>query len=174
MENNYSYNEETDYNETDYNETDYNETDYEDSVDDIEMDTYDSEEVSLTKYNIVICEKYNERIHGPPFDNNIKHHYLTHIRFKNLDREIFNILLPRHRLEIAECIYLPNSYYCVSILKTFWIKLIQRKWRKICSIRKSIMVIRSQLSSLKYKEVHGKWPPNCINYPCLKGMLSYL
>ncbi len=76
-------------------------------------------------------------------------------------------------LEIAECIYLP-SQHCVSIIKTFWLKLIQRKWKNICKERKLCIVRRANPNALKYREIYGKWPNNCANYPIMKGMLSKL
>ena len=33
---------------------------------------------------------------------------------------------------------------------------------------------RSYLNSLKYREIYGKWPDDCNEYPLLKGMLSFL
>ena len=137
---------------------------------------YDPEEDSLTKYNIVLCELYNKEYHGY-VDGEINNHYLTLIRFKNYDYNYINsfrIADPsRYRLEIAECLYLPSSH-CISILKTYWLKLIQRTWKKIYKDRKQTLLLRSHLNSLKYKEINGRWPNNCANYPTLTGMLSGL
>lgn len=162
----------------DYVETDeetvssWNEqTDDETDIDDI---TYEPEEICLTKYNIVLCERYNVFTHG--LANDIKNHYLTHIRLKKLDLVFINdikVLYPALRLEIAECFYLP-SQHCVSIIKTHWLKLIQRTWKKICRDRKLVILRRSHPNVLKHREIYGRWPNNCINYPQLKGMLSSL
>jgi hypothetical protein len=75
--------------------------------------------------------------------------------------------------EIAECIYLP-SYHCVAIIKTLWLKLVQRKWKNICKERKLCLLKRANPSALKYREIYGTWPNSCANYPRLKGMLSNL
>ena len=141
---------------------------------DIDDITYEPEEICLTKYNIVLCERYNVFTHG--LSNDVKNHYLTHIRLKKIDLDFINdikFIYPRLRLEIAECLYLP-SQYCVSILKTYWLKIIQRAWKKICRDRKLTILRRSYPNSLKYREIFGSWPKDCINYPRLKGMLSRL
>lgn len=127
---------------------------------------YEPEEQSLTKYNIILCRQLYD-------------YYLVFTRFKQLKfNEIYSIyneaFIEMHRkLEIAECIYLP-SQECVGILKTIWIKLIQRTWKNILKQRNNIIKERCKLSSLRYREINGKWPSNCLKYPTLKGSLSYL
>ena len=145
----------------------WDETDDESEVDDL---------IYYPEYNIVLCELYNKHYHGY-VDGEINNHYLSLIRFKNYDYNYINsfrITDPsRYRLEIAECLYLPSSH-CISILKTHWLKLIQRTWKKIYKDRKQTLLLRSHPNSLKYREINGRWPNNCANYPTLTGMLSGL
>jgi hypothetical protein len=143
---------------------------------------FDPEEISNTKYNIVLCETYNKKYHGK-VEGDINQHYLTLFRLK--DMSVLNDIINRYpnvlpnrinrkiRLEIAECIYLPSEH-CVSILKTFWIKIIQRVWKKVFQKRRTVIAHRSNYNALKYKEIYGYWPENCSYYPQLKGMLSNL
>lgn len=93
----------------------------------------------------------------------------THSVFRNYK----NIILkqPYIKTEIAECIYLENQE-CVAILKTFWIKLIQRAWKNILLKRAIIIKTRANINSLKHRELTGAWPNDCIHYPELRGMLS--
>jgi len=151
----------------------WDESDHEDEVD---LLIYGPGDPSLTKYNIVLCELYNKEYHGY-VDGEINNHYLTFMRFTSYNYNYINIIKnqqpSRFRIEIAECLYLPSDH-CVSILKTHWLKLIQRTWKKIYKNRKQTLIIRSHPNSLKYREVNGIWPNNCINYPSLKGMLSGL
>ena len=77
------------------------------------------------------------------------------------------------RPEIAECIVLP-SQHTVAIIKTIWIKIIQRKWKKVYSERKRIIKMRMNYSSLKTRELTGKWPQSCNYLPTLYRMLSNL
>jgi hypothetical protein len=75
--------------------------------------------------------------------------------------------------EIAECIYLNNNE-CIAIVKTFWIRLIQRKWKNIYRERQNVLKRRSTYKSLKYREILGRWPSDCCYYPGLRGMLKNL
>ena len=95
----------------------------------------------------------------------------THSVFRNYK----NIILkqPYIKAEIAECVYLENME-CVAILKTFWIKLIQRTWKNILQKRATILKKRANINSLKHRELTGRWPKECIHYPELRGMLSVM
>jgi hypothetical protein len=72
--------------------------------------------------------------------------------------------------ELAECLYL-ETQECVAVLKTIWIKLIQRKWRNIVHARREVMRKRSRPDAQHFMEINGRWPDDCLNYPSLKGML---
>ena len=72
--------------------------------------------------------------------------------------------------EIAECFELPTGEY-IAIIKTIWIKIIQRKWKKVYASRQNIIKIRSSPSSLYTRQTTGKWPDSCLDLPGLKGML---
>lgn len=160
---------------------------------------YESESNSSTRFNIVLCELYNKNIHGiPHINSNVDYHYLTIHRYKRLDMDIINdmceflnaeyIYLPNHhhnifrnyrniirenyiKPEIAECIYLPNGE-SVCIIKTFWLKIIQRTWKRIFRDRNNIIRQRSSIKALRYIELFGKWPSYCNYFPSIHGMLS--
>jgi hypothetical protein len=161
---------------------------------------YEPEEHSLTKYNISLCELYNKRIHGNE-NSDVLYHYLVHSRCKMLDIDFINdiadningryhylgnhphdifrnyrqIIIKNNYIkpEITECIYL-NTGHCVAILKTFWVRLIQRKWKNIIKERENIIKRRLHKNSLRHREITGKWPKDCLEFPQLKGMLSQL
>ena len=190
------------YNETD-NDTDNNtdsETDSDYDSEDDNLYMYGPEEQSITRYNISLCELYNERIHGD-VNSSVLYHYLVCYRFKNLNIKYINYIAEniqyeykflhnkKHKIyrnyrniinnenyikpEITECIYL-NTGHFVAIKKTFWIKLIQRTWKSILKKREIIIKKRYHPKSLLYREIIGRWPEDCCNYPGLKGMLSRL
>ena len=73
--------------------------------------------------------------------------------------------------EIAECIVL-DSHHNVVIIKTIWIKIIQRKWKKIYAERMNVIRRRFLPTSLYTREVTGKWPRNCANLPGLYKLMS--
>lgn len=188
----------------------YDSDDSDDSSDDgNDKIAYEPDEVSLTKYNIVLCELYNVRLHGNK-DLIVNTHYLTIRRFKphvwwsviaNLYKtynSLYNSLLSEPdtefgsthlvirnykniisrknyiKPEIAECVYLNENEELVSIIKTIWIRLIQRTWKKIYKIRKQVLSERCKLKSLHYREIYGKWQNECFYLPTISGMLSSL
>jgi hypothetical protein len=192
------YNQNADYNECIVNDEEYN------NVEEIyigeEDDTvYETDEESRTRYNIVLCELYSN-MHG---DNaNMYYNYLTIVRFKEIDfTEIndlaqfynsnYNLIQDKTSLspignfatiisninyikpEIAEH-HVLSSGHSICILKTFWLKLVQRCWKNIFNKRKEILQKRCSLESINYREINGRWPNNCINMPEFRGMLSTL
>ena len=76
--------------------------------------------------------------------------------------------------EIAECVYLNGNEEIVSIIKTIWIRLIQRNWKKIFNLRKEVLSKRCKVESFRYREIHGNWPASCNYLPTISGMLSDL
>jgi hypothetical protein len=62
--------------------------------------------------------------------------------------------------EIGEVIMLP-TFEEIVILKTFWIRIFQKKWKKVFQERKRILKQRCHPSSIYYWQIHGIWPLNC-------------
>ena len=60
----------------------------------------------------------------------------------------------------------------VAINKTFWLKLIQRKWKNIMKIRKNIVLQRSCASNQIYFQIYGNYPINMRVFPTLHGMMA--
>ncbi len=170
------------------------------NIDDENYNIYDADEPSSTKYNIVLCELYNNT-HGTPNTNSqhLYYNYLTIYRFKTLNineineivfvyNDCYEFIENRNRLspirnfenistrdnyvkpEIAQCIVLESGHN-VSILKTFWLRLVQRRWKNIFRNRKNILRLRCQPAALKFRETHSCWPANCAILPSIRGML---
>lgn len=75
------------------------------------------------------------------------------------------------KLEIAQTLYL-SGQESVSILKTFWIRLVQRSWKRVFIEKANILKERTKLSSLHHKQVTGCWPLSCRVMPGLHGLLQ--
>lgn len=162
---------------------------------------YDPDEPSRTRYNIIMCEIYNRNIHGIPETGSlVDTHYLVTGKFKNIDLDIINDIcdylnseyihiIPskkRHpiirnyrniiekpyyiRPEIGECIYLPTNE-CIAILKTFWIRIIQRNWRRVLKERIQIIKERSSYQFILKREI---LTPKNVYWPSLRGLLYNL
>jgi hypothetical protein len=187
------------YSISDYDTDD--EEEYRENMYDIDTD----DEESSTKYNVILCELHNIKIHGSVDDTDYTNiNYLVHCRFKKLNMDYISGFIEQlenyytelnstnsntlnHNIyrnyrniissgsyikpEIAECIYLETGY-CIAILKTFWIKIIQRKWKKIFAERNRVQKERCELKALRFRELNGIWPNYCRHFPTLKGMLN--
>lgn len=149
-----------------------------------------------TKYNLVLCEPYNHKIHGVEHLNN---EFIVNCRFKKLNLPYFHkiknyllanyIELPDHKLkhkiirnykiilgfnlfpEIAECYY-TDTGEMLCIKKTFWIKIIQKTWKNVFKRRQSIIMKMKSLKHLKHRELSVNGPVYTL--PTLTGMLYKL
>lgn len=75
------------------------------------------------------------------------------------------------KLEIADYIILPTQE-AIAILKTFWLRIIQRTWKKVFKQRQNIIKMRQDINNIRHKEIRGQWPSNCLQLPSLNGMLK--
>lgn len=75
--------------------------------------------------------------------------------------------------EIGVYILLPTQE-SIAILKTVWLRIIQRKWKKICKEKQFILQNRLNPNSLYIRETTGKWPSEYRSLPGLRGMLNEL
>lgn len=61
---------------------------------------------------------------------------------------------------------------CFTVIKkTFWLKIIQRKWKKIYKIRKQILEKRLLPGALLHREIIGKWQNDIAYCPGVHGLL---
>jgi hypothetical protein len=106
--------------------------------------------------------------------NFYKKYYLRNFRGLKHDliKNYKNIITNKSFLnvEIGEVYYLKGDE-CVCIIKTFWLKLIQRAWKKIYQQRKIIYKKRCRPNSLLYRQITAKWPDDCNYMPSIRGML---
>lgn len=108
--------------------------------------------------NMLVCEKMTSM-------PNCIHPYIRNFRTISMQTS--------GKLEIAECIYCDNGEM-VAILKTFWLKIIQRKWKNVFKEQNRIKRLRMRVATFIYREINGEWPEECKIMPRLKGMLNDL
>jgi hypothetical protein len=77
------------------------------------------------------------------------------------------------KAEIGEYIILPTQE-AIAILKTFWLRIIQKKWKKVFQERKNIIKQRCNLLNLLTRELSINLINLYKNLPGLKGMLREL
>jgi hypothetical protein len=74
--------------------------------------------------------------------------------------------------EIGKIYYLKGDE-CVCVLKTFWIKIIQRAWKKIYQNRQKIKRMRYRPDVIFHKQLTGKYKEDCQHLPSIRGMLLH-
>ena len=75
------------------------------------------------------------------------------------------------RFEIMQLHILPNGIYNV-ILKTFWLRIVQRTWKRIFRERQEIWRKRMTMASLRHRELRGRYPSHINNLPSIFGMIQ--
>jgi hypothetical protein len=77
------------------------------------------------------------------------------------------------KIDIVVISELPGNE-SVGYIKTFWIKLIQRRWKKIYKQRQDILKQRMLPKSIREREITGKWPKGLTLWPKgLKGLKGF-
>ena len=148
--------------------SDTEDDDTEDDTDDEENDDNTDTTINLNTSSVFINTKIILKMYKGKY-NNLNNSMKNHSIIRNYKQIITqqNYI----QLHIAKVIYLSGSE-CVAIIKTFWLKIIQRTWKNVYKQRCNIIALRKLPSSQFYRERHGKWPDNCYNLPSLYGLLS--
>ena len=140
---------------------------------DTDYDSDDSDDDSEDEYNNVFM-KLNSEIKW------LREHYLNSLNTLYLEnhpiiRNYHNIIKnPNYiKAEIGEYIILPTQE-AIAILKTFWLRIIQKKWKKVFQERKNIIKQRCNLLNLLTRELSINLINLYKNLPGLKGMLREL
>ena len=139
-----------------------------DSEEDTDEDLEDDLDSNKIKESVFYNTNFFLKMYKSKY-NNLNNMLKTHSIIRNYKQIIAQ--QKYIQLHIAKVIYLSGSE-CVAILKTFWLKIIQRTWKKIYKKRCDVIALRKSPSSLFYREIHGKWPDNCLYLPSLHGLLS--
>lgn len=115
------------------------------------------------KYVNNLCKFYKKYYEKNYYDSSLSHKLL-----RNYNDIIKN---PNYlNLQIGKIHYLKGDE-CVCVVKTFWLKLIQRSWKRVYKMRKFILQRRHRPDSIMYRQITGKWPDNCNFMPSIRGML---
>jgi len=117
-------------------------------------DFIDSEEF-FDEYNMLIT--YMQDLWSLQYEQYRQHDYLRNYKHYILSKKYNNV-------EIVDAHKLPGGEM-IAILKTFWIAIIQRCWKKIYHKRIRILQYRKMPTVLCYREMHGKWPTFCNVWP---------
>lgn len=99
------------------------------------------------------------------YNNNKNNTNMQHVSIRNYWKIYKQI---SKQLQIVETNTLETGEE-ISIIKTFWIKLIQRKWKKIYQMRKKerehVINRRKNPLSIFHLKRYGVWPKDCRKMP---------
>lgn len=82
-------------------------------------------------------------------------------------------LVRTDKLPVIDIIQLSiqDDYY-TCIIKTFWIRIIQRRWKKVFAQRMQVLRMMGSIPAQRHFEIYGKYPENVPTMPRLQGMMS--
>ena len=89
-----------------------------------------------------ICERYNALLHGPCHPQVTRHFlFMYDVPLSDFYDNSCAEFIATHpcalpTIEIAQTIVLEPGGECVAIIKTFWIRLLQRRWKRIFADRR--------------------------------------
>jgi hypothetical protein len=81
------------------------------------------------------------------------------------------VRIPQHEVQIMQVDRLADET-CTVIIKTHWIRLVQRHWKKTYCKRRNMIRLRMTPQMQRYSQIHGKYPYCISRLPALRGMLS--
>lgn len=94
-----------------------------------------------------------------------KHPFI--LNYLNIIRGVYKNIYPKQEIVQVKIYYIGRFEFYTVIIKTFWLKIIQRAWKKIYAQRLSIINQRKQIKNINYRNVNGRWPLNLNNLPTL-------
>ena len=71
--------------------------------------------------------------------------------------------------EIFEKVYIDEI--CCAVIKTFWIRIVQRSWKRVFKERARIEALRRTIKAILYWQMTGRWPENCAYMPGIRHMI---
>lgn len=101
-------------------------------------------------------DSYNSLVESGLLTHNIITNYINIISGTNNINNFHTIKLIKR--------YFTNSGVQLAIDKSYLIRCIQRKWRKILQERKRIIYTRSNPREIYYKRITGKWSSRCRKF----------
>jgi len=65
-----------------------------------------------------------------------------------------------------------NLPHYTVVLKTYWLRLIQRHWKHTYKVQKYIINQRCKPQNIRFREIHGLYPKKFSYIPGIKGLLN--
>jgi len=110
---------------------------------------------------------YANAIEPRTFFKHVPSYVMSYLRVYS----IFKIRNPT--MDIMKLSILDDNTYTV-LVKTYWLRIIQRTWKRVYKQRKDILNKRMNLNVRRLFEITGRYPPDISSMPSLKGMLLHM
>lgn len=81
------------------------------------------------------------------------------------------VRIPQHEVQIMQVDRLADET-CTVTIKTHWLRLVQRHWKKTYCKRRNMVRNRMSPQMQRYSQIHGKYPDCISRLPSMRGMLS--
>ena len=78
---------------------------------------------------------------------------------------------PTQTIDIMKLTIRPDGFYEVAV-KTYWIRIIQRRWRTLYRERKRVIAMRMQVQNQEYFQTHGKYITGTRHLPSIRDMFN--
>jgi hypothetical protein len=91
-------------------------------------------------------------------------------RIQNYLGKYDNIRVQQPNVHIMKLCILEDNTYSV-IMKTYWLRIVQRSWKKVYKERKWVIRERCFLRNILYKQITGKYPCRLNLIPTIHGMI---
>jgi hypothetical protein len=80
------------------------------------------------------------------------------------------VRIPNHEVQIMQ-VHMLNDDTCTVIIKTFWLRIIQRRWKQIYKLRTQMIRQRATPQNQMYSQIHGYYPNHIRIMPTLRDMM---
>ena len=126
-------------------------------------DQYNNTDLDIVNTQRFYKQRYRHLVNSGMVDN-IPHNTIRNFKYIVSHKSYL-------QAQIAECIMLP-SQEMIAIIKTFWLKIIQRKWKKVFQERQTIWKKRMQPDVLMKYQMSRQWTPETAVLPSIRGLLA--
>jgi len=83
------------------------------------------------------------------------------------------VRIPNHEVQIMQ-VQLLEDDTCTVIIKSFWLRIIQRCWKKTYALKIQMARRRAMPQNQAYKQIHGHYPAPLTHLPSIRGMMATL
>jgi hypothetical protein len=138
----------------------------------VEDHVFNETEKQDEKYYIGLCRQLYNNDHYLLTSAITPSLFLRSTYQNSLQYLIYNSIIVMNQpfIEIMKLHIYKNNTYTV-VKKTFWLRLIQRRWKKIIKARYEINRRRGFILSQNTFSIYGKYPYELRTLPSLKGMM---